>query len=84
MAEIIKTTRERIEVTPKNGKYFTLEEMQAVVGGYIEIVYLKDKLMIVNEEGRLNRLPLNYLATKMYGKDFIVGDVLVCDINQVR
>lgn len=76
---------------PKNGKYFTLSELQAVVSGYIEIVYLNDnKIMVVNEEGKLEGLAINHMATNIFldsfpsSFDVIVGDVLVCDSKQVR
>jgi hypothetical protein len=59
----------------------SLEEMQGVVGGYIEAVHILDvpgKVMIVNEEGRLKHLPLNIKASTMARQE-IVGDVLVCE-----
>ena len=58
MAEIIKTDGTRTATTPANGEYFTLEEMQAAVGGMVEIIELDDKQsMILNEEGKLLDLP---------------------------
>jgi len=60
-----------------------LKEMQDCVGGYIEFVYLpENKILVVNEEGKLNNLPLNGLATMKFWdniKDMIVGDVLLID-----
>ena len=86
MATIYKANGEVIETTPKNGKDFSLEEMQAIVGGYIEIVYLDNgKLMIVNEEGKINGLPLNENASMLVGyTDLVMGDVLVCESKQVK
>lgn len=79
--EHIKSDGTAVELAPKNGKEFTLEEMQAFVGGYIEIVYLDDgRMMILNEEGKLNGLPINDKATALFSPhDEIVGDVLVTD-----
>lgn len=83
MAQIIKTTGEVIEVKPAKGKTFSLKELQDIVGGFIEIVHLPNmKLMVVNEEGKLNGLPVNHKASDLY-PDIIVGDVLVCDFNQI-
>ena len=49
MAEIIKTDGTRTAAAPANGEYFTLEEMQAAVGGLVEIIELDDKQsMILN------------------------------------
>lgn len=91
MAEIIKTDGTRREVQPAGGTYFTLEEMQAIVGGYVEQVWLDENTtMFLNEEGKLEGLPFNIEATKVFlshypeSNDFIVGDVLVCNNNQIR
>jgi len=46
--------------------------------------------MVVNEEGKLIPLSLNLEASRIFrahhpaSKDFIVGDVLVCNNNQIR
>ena len=67
MAEIIKTDGTRTATTPANGEYFTLEEMQAAVGGMVEIVELDDKQsMILNEEGKLLDLPYNEEADNIF------------------
>lgn len=44
--------------------------------------------MVVNEEGKLNGLPMNDKATDLLRlckdtTDFIVGDVLVCDKDHI-
>lgn len=60
--------------------HVTLSEMQACVGGYIELIYLKDGvILVVNEEGKLNNLKPNIIATELAGlsDDHIVGDVLL-------
>ena len=81
---IYKANGEVIETSPKNGTYYTLEELKEIVGGYIEIVRLnKNEIMVVNEEGKLINLPHNENATILFRLcldtiDFIVGDVLVC------
>lgn len=78
-----------IDVEPKNGADFSLEELQEFVGGYIEIIDLFDgTLMVINEEGKLKDLPFNIPATLIYSKkygmqDYIVGNALVCDKSQI-
>lgn len=91
MAEIIRTNGMRESAQPSNGEDFTLEEMQTVVRGYIELVGLDEtNTMVVNEEGKLDGLPFNFEATKMFllhypeSNDFIVGDVLVCSNEQIK
>lgn len=65
------------------GNFPTLEEMQETVGGYIERIYLEDdQVMIMNEEGKLERLPVNDKATDMTRGilsqfDIVVGNVIV-------
>ena len=84
-AFIYQANGEIIPITPKNNVSFTLKEMQDIVGGYIEIVYLKDgRIMVVNEEGKFNDLNPNQEATKLYMNDYIVGDVLVTPKNFVK
>ena len=76
-------------VEPKNGKFFKLKELQSIVGGYIECLYLKDDMtMVVNEEGKLDGLPFNDMATAIaYNSsyaDSIVGSVLVCPSKLIQ
>lgn len=91
MAKIIKTDGTCQPVQPANGTDFTLEEMQAIVGGDIELVYLNDtEIMVVNEEGKIDNLDDNRAATLVFREnypdsdDYIVGDVLVCNNEQIR
>lgn len=68
-----------------DGKVPGLEAMQEVVGGYIQMIHLDDgRVMIMNEEGKLERLPQNDKATAMTRDilsqfDVVVGDVIVMD-----
>lgn len=64
MGKWIKVGDNGEEVTPADGKQFTLEELQKYVGGYIERIELGNNLaMYVNEEGALKKLPINNIAT---------------------
>ena len=77
------------ETQPKNGTTFELEEMQEIVGGYIEVIRLNDgRIIIVNEEGLLQGLPVNIEATNILRRDhsttqYIVGNAIVCDSDMV-
>lgn len=91
MAQILYASGDVKNVEPQNGTDFQLNELKKIVGGYIEIVYLSDKqIMVVNEEGKLIGLPFNILATEAYrmatqpNNETIVGDVLICDVGQVK
>lgn len=90
MAQIIKSNGETKTVEPKNGTDFKLEELQAIVGGYIQIAYLRDdEIMVMDDEGKLKEKDLNLQASLRYRRDVnpydsIVGDVLICKTNQVK
>lgn len=86
MAYILRTDGTREEIKEKG--YLKLETLQAAVGGYIETVPCRDngkgKVMILNEEGKLQGLPYNAKATAMArgiiaDSDVIVGDVVIAD-----
>lgn len=70
--------QDSLELIKPKGEYFTLEELQAAVGGYIEIAPALDKdyITVVNEEGLLLGLPLNNLYLQMFGRK-LVGDIFV-------
>ena len=64
-------------VTPKNGKKFTLTEVQALVGGYVEMIPVSRNIsLLVDEDGRPKGLPINQVASQIYGM-MLVGHVLV-------
>ena len=48
----------------------SLEEMQAFVGGRIELILLSNgDHLVINEEGLLDGLPINQTATNMWWND---------------
>jgi hypothetical protein len=101
-AAIIKSDGTITEAKPADGKHFTLKEMQSIVGGYIEVITFTNKfrrpphlsiptkLMICNEEGKLNNLPVNKKMSEIWKdyfgiySDIIVGNVLICDPDMVK
>ncbi len=78
------------EISPSNGEAFHLTEIQTHVEGYIEIVYLTDKrIMVVNEEGKFGKA-YNDFATAIcnlhnaIGRgDFICGNAVICPTEMV-
>ena len=90
MAKLIKTDGSVTDVAPKNGKDFKLDELRELIGcEYIEIVRVPlthGKILIVDEEGKLNGKEFNERATVIYGNilDYIVGDALMCDRGEVK
>lgn len=90
MAKIYKMNGEVLYIEPKNGSDFSLEELQEIVRGYIEILPLDDdEIIVLNEEGKCKNLAINAMATYRiqdagYHGDYIVGDVLVCRSDEVK
>lgn len=94
MAVVITPNYEVTPIEPENGK-FTLELLQSIVEGYIEIVHIgNDELMVVNEEGRLRGMEVNDVATtylnirKLYVGENpvttpIVGIALFCKCSEI-
>lgn len=61
------------------GKKFSLDELNKIVGGYIEILHLTaGRIAVVNEEGRLMGLQFNPRASLTTGYH-LVGNVLLCE-----
>jgi len=91
MAKWIKANGTVETVQPKNGTDFTGSELQYYVGGYWQPIRLPNdyKWLICNEDGKLLGLHENSQATDiLYFQngvmDVVVGDVLVCDYDQLR
>lgn len=77
MALLMKANGTEETIRPQDGSEFSLEELQRLVGGYIEVVPTpQSKDLIVNEEGVLKALPVNKKATMIAGQP-IVGDMVI-------
>lgn len=76
--------RMKVKLTTAEWQRDSLEELQAVVKGNIELVHLPfNMLMVVNEEGALNRSDINIKAS-LIANTIIYGDVLVCKAEEVK
>lgn len=63
----------------------TLKAYQDAVGGYIEVVSLTERYaLIVNEEGKLQDLPLNNRATAICQRYLNTSDVIAGDAFIVK
>ena len=69
-------------IEPVNKRTYSLEELQRMVSGYVEMVDLGKYYLVVNEEGKLRHMRPNpvatswlFLATGNY--DEIVGPALL-------
>ena len=71
---IVETNKEPYITEIEN----TLEKLQEIVGGFIDIVEIENGVdLIINDEGKINNLPPNrYLQT-----DFIAGTFIIAGGN---
>lgn len=90
MAKLYRTDGTVSEVRPLNGRAFTLAELQGFVGGLIEVITFPDgSEACLNDEGRINGMPLNVEASRVWCQHFpldrypdnnpgtVYGDVVV-------
>ena len=91
MAVLLNTSGGRDNVTPINGNFFSLRELQKYVGGYIERIDLNNGCaMYVDEEGLFKNLPCNRNATMALEKagiihgNYIVGNAVVVQYREER
>ncbi len=76
MKIIVKKVGEMPEIKEIKG---TLEELQNIVGGYIESFPIAENIVcICNEEGKLMGLNENFI----FNCDSIVGDVFFCSVGE--
>jgi len=67
-----------------------LETLQKAVGGFIEVVPTNDgREIVLNEEGKLQGLKVNLMASALAEgviaeNDRIVGDVVICDMGEMK
>ena len=68
-----------VSVVKPTNEYFTLAELQSLVNGSIEVhpERINDKLIVVNEEGILLNLKINY-TFKYFTGITAYGNVLLC------
>lgn len=69
IAKVINVDGMIQEVSPANGKSFTLEELQHYVGGYVQVLPMPgtgQSIMVVDEEGKIKHKRMNSIATKLW------------------
>ncbi|MCH9837139.1 DUF3846 domain-containing protein [bacterium] len=88
---ILITPEGEVSAVDPEGETWSLSELQAHVGGYIEVYPLPHKrgepkrILVLNEEGLLHGLPKNWMVSALLGEGAnIVGTVVVCPSRMVR
>jgi hypothetical protein len=86
MARLYEPSGRDLQYAPRNGKKFTLAELQALVGGYIEMVRIPGdagkRVFFVDEDGRLKKLRPNVRASHLAGQ-VLVGNAVLCSPEEV-
>ena len=89
MSTLIKLDGTKEKVEPKNGKTFSLEELQGFVNGYIQILPInsgeyENMLMIIDEEAKLKvGAEINFEASQIVNVP-IAGTVLIIEKSQIE
>ena len=93
-AKLLKVSGEVIEIEPKNGTDFKLDELYKHLNcSLVEVINLnQDDIMIVDEEGKwASNNVINVNATKCAQEnraiifwDYIVGNAIVCNRKMIR
>lgn len=93
-AKLLKASGEVMEIEPKNGTNFTLDELYEHLNcSLVEVINLnQDDIMVVDEEGKwASNKGVNLNATKCAQEnqaitswDYIVGDAIVCNRKMIR
>ena len=88
MAKLYRVNGTVETVEPVNKTDFTLEELQKIVGGYIEVVpVFGNKLIVVDEDGRMKNYKHNKTASQLVLGQVIgdiVGDMLLCNQDEIK
>ena len=90
MALLITPDGTRKKIEPDRGKTFSLQKLQELVEGYIEIVpHNGPKIFIVNEEGIIKGLPYNCYGTMGFFTEsghltHLFGNVLILEPSELE
>jgi len=88
MARLIPVHGDVVEIN--GGKEVSLEEMQKIVGGFIESVTLIDgRVIIIGEEAKFSSHEINHVATMLAARvisktDYIAGDAILFDREELK
>jgi hypothetical protein len=85
MAYLLNEDNRMEPLPPENGRYFTVEELQEIVGGDFKIVDLESgEKAVISENQELWDKRLNTLASMMAGKSFTGNVLIVQDMEELR
>lgn len=93
-AKLLKVSGEVMEIEPKNGTDFKLDELYKLLQcSLVEVInFNQDDIMVVDEEGKwASNNVVNVNATKCAQEnnailfwDYVVGNAIVCNRKMIR
>ena len=93
-AKLLKASGEVVEIKPKNGTDFKLDELYKHLNcSLVEVISLnQDDIMVVDDEGKLKvNNVINVNATMLAQEnraivfwDYVVGNAIVCNRKMIR
>lgn len=89
MSDVLVTSTGGMKaITPMNGRHYSLQEMQSYVGGLIETLKVGQKILVMDEEGKLKGKLPNRIATGWVLQeginDYISGDVMLIERSHIK
>lgn len=78
-----------VEVVPDNGRDFSAEELQSLIGGRFDLIEIKQRhqtMVILADEDRKRFLPQNFLAEALVNQEDvdIKGNALLCNLKELK
>lgn len=88
MSDILIKDGTKRPIAPMNGTDYSLKEMQNYVGGPIETLRVGEKIMVVNEEGKIRNMIPNRVASGMIIMDgcldYICGPAMLIEPSHIN
>ena len=93
-AKLLKASGEVVEIKPKNGTDFQLDELYKYLNcSLVDVISLnQDDIMVVDDEGKLkanNVINVNATVLAQENRaivfwDYVAGDAIVCNRKMIR
>lgn len=89
MSDVLVTSTGGMKaIMPMNGRDYSLQEMQSYVGGCIETLKVGQKILVMDEEGKLKGKLPNRIATGWVLQeginDYVCGDVMLIERSHIK
>jgi len=84
MATLFHTNGKTSTILPQNGDKFSLDELQQIVDGFIEIIQVNEQgWLVMDEDGKLKKMSENKKASDNFNYP-LLGNVILCSISEIQ